>query len=78
MVQYIDWNNHQSSNERLPNPVQYTYFKSACYKEETELRVSLSALGLGHFAIDDGKLLEFDIALQVEFDFRVAIQTGGI
>jgi hypothetical protein len=79
IVHYVDWHNYQSNIERLANPLQYTYLKDAdSYKDEKELRVSLSALGMGHFALDNGSIMEFDQALQVEFDFRTAIGTGVI
>jgi hypothetical protein len=33
---------------------------------------------MGHFVLADGSLMDFDKSLQVEFDFRTAIGTGGI
>jgi len=62
----------------LPNPIQYTYWKDACFKDEKELQILLSALGMGHFGVDDGSIMEFDKSLQVEFDFRTAIAIGVI
>ena len=78
LVEYVDRNTHQGNLERLPNPIQYTYWKDACFKDEKELRISLSALGMGHFGVDDGSIMEFDKSLQVEFDFRTAIAIGVI
>jgi len=79
IVEYVDWANHQSNPARYANPVQYPYLKDASsYCDERELRVSLSALGIGRFALNDGSNLEFQKSLQVEFDFRLAIAAGVI
>jgi hypothetical protein len=78
IVEYVDRKTHQLNLERLANPIQYTYVKDISYKDERELRISLSALGIGHFGLGDGSIMEFDKTLQVEFDFRAAIGTGVI
>jgi hypothetical protein len=79
IVRYIDWNHYQNNVQRLANPIQYTYLKDAkSYRDEKELRVSLSALGIGNFALADGSIMEWHKALQVEFDFRAAIEVGTI
>jgi hypothetical protein len=73
IVEYVDWAKHQSNAARLANPIQYTYMKDAHdYRHDRELRISLSALGIGHFDI------EFQKSLEVEFDFRTAIAGGAI
>lgn len=79
LVEYVDWHRHQSNGERLPNPIQYTYMKDhATYREEKELRISLSAIGVGHFVLDDGTRIEFPPHLQVPFDFSEAKEGGVI
>jgi hypothetical protein len=78
LVEYVDRNTHQSNLDRLPNPIQYTYWKDAGYKDDNEFRISLSALGIGHFGLDGGSMMEFNKSLQVEFDFKIAIATGVI
>jgi hypothetical protein len=79
LVEYVDWDKHQSNAVRFANPVQYTYIKDAInYHDERELRVSLSALGIGHFVLDDGSNIEFQESLEVEFNFRTTIRTGAI
>lgn len=72
VVEYVDWQQHQANAEHLPNPIKYVYMKSEQFKDENELRVSLSALGIGHFVLQDGSRLEFAPSLQVPFDFRAA------
>jgi hypothetical protein len=79
LVEYVDWAKHRSNGARFANPIQYTYLKDAStYRDDRELRVSLSALGIGHFSLNDGSNIEFQNSLQVEFDFRAAIATEVI
>jgi hypothetical protein len=79
LVEYIDWDTHQGNLERLPNPIQYTYWKDRnSFQNEHELRISLSAIGMGHFVPDDGSTMEFRDHLQVSFDFRSAVANGAI
>lgn len=52
--------------------------KDASYSRETEFRISLSALGMGHFALVDGSCIEFPPTLTFDFDFRAAIVSGAI
>jgi hypothetical protein len=35
----------------MPNPIRYTYVKDKSYADERELRISLSAIGMGHFVL---------------------------
>lgn len=72
-VEYVEWGSHQANHSHLPNPLTYTYLKNIKFSEEKELRVSLSALGVGEFALKDGSIMEFSPSLQLAFDFRVAI-----
>ena len=77
-VEYVDWDSHPVSAERLPNPIMYTYLKDKKFSEDKELRVSLSALGFGNFALNDGSLMNFPVSLKMAFDFREAIADGTI
>jgi hypothetical protein len=78
LIEYVERHNYERNVDRAANPIQYTYLKDVEYQDDKELRISLSALGIGHFGLDDGSLMEFDKTLQVEFDFRTAIGTGVI
>ena len=51
-----------------PNPIKYLYLKDAKYKNEHELRVSLSAIGIGKFSH-----ITFTESLRLQFDFQEAI-----
>jgi hypothetical protein len=78
IMEYVDWNVHQANAERLPNPIKYTYLKDSRFCNDRELRVSLSTLGLGQFALNDGSRMSFPVSLQMIFDFKAAIADGTI
>jgi hypothetical protein len=79
IVEYVSVEVHRFGSPYLPNPIQYAYVKSAVpYSEEKELRVTLSAIGIGHFALNDGSLMDFPASLQVPFDFRQALTNGTV
>lgn len=79
LVRYVPLDTHRANEEYLSNPILYTYLKdSGRFREEQELRISLSALGIGHFALSDGSLIEFPRSLQLGFDFRNAIAGAAI
>ena len=79
IVEYVDWDTYKANTEYRPNPIQYTYLKDKeRFAEENELRVSLSALGIGHFVLRDRTRIEFPSSLQLYFDFRAAIADGTI
>lgn len=79
MVSYVAWDTHQTNKQYLTNPILYTYIKDAArFSEEKELRISLSAIGIGHFALKDGSRIQFPSSLQLGFDFREAIATAAI
>jgi len=78
IVEYVDSNSHRANLQRLPNPVEYTYFKSNKFQDEREFRISLSALGIGDFVLDNGRLIDFSKTLQMSFDFRAAMVDGTI
>ena len=77
VVEYVDWNQHRANVKHMPNPILYTYMKDAHFSVERELRISLSALGIGHFAFG-GQPLAFPPSLHMSFDFRAAIAEGCI
>jgi hypothetical protein len=78
LVQYVDWNVHQSNQARLPNPISYTYLKDKQFLYEKELRVSLSAMGIGQYVLNDGNALMFPPSLHAGFSFKKAIADGAI
>ncbi len=79
LVDYVHWNDHQTNGQYLSNPILYTYLKDAAgFSDEKELRISLSALGIGQFALHDGSLIQFPQSLQLAFDFRAAISAAAI
>ena len=78
IVDYIDWNTHRTNHERLPNPISYTFMKQKKFDKETEFRVSLSALGIGHFVLADGTKMNFPAQLRFAFDYRAAIAAEAI
>ncbi len=78
IVEYVDWDRHQANNAHLQNPLKYTYLKGSRFADEKELRISLSAFGLGQFALNDGSIMNFPPSLQMEFDCRTALAKGTI
>jgi hypothetical protein len=63
----------------MSNPIKYTFLKDARkFADEKELRISLSTLGMGEFALNDGRTIEFPPCLQMLFDFKAAIADGTI
>ena len=78
IVEYVAWDAHRANAEHLPNPIKYTYLKSDKYRDDRELRISLSAIGVGQFVLNDGSRLDFPPSLQVGFDFKSAFTDGTI
>jgi hypothetical protein len=78
LVEYIDWSTQQSNQTRLPNPIKYSYLKNRRFLDENELRVTLSALGIGHYVLNDGGELAFPPNLHFGFSFKKAIVEGAI
>src|SRR5690348_5246630 len=79
IVEYVDWETHSVNTTTLRNPIEYTYMKDKTrFGEEKELRISLSALGIGKFALKDQSIMEFPPSLQLYFDFRAAVADGTI
>lgn len=79
IVDYVDWASHRANETRLPNPITYTYPKDRRrFAEERELRISLSALGIGRFVLDDLTEIAFPQHLHLDFDFRAAFADGTV
>lgn len=78
IVEYVAWDVHRANAEHLPNPIKYTYLKGDKYRDDRELRVSLSAIGVGQFVLNDGSRLDFPPSIQVGFDFKPAFMDGTI
>ncbi len=72
LIKYVDWNEYQRNQTALLNPIEYSYIKDNKYNEEKELKITISTLGVGKFAIP------FPESLQCGFDFRAAIANGAI
>jgi hypothetical protein len=77
-IEYIEWSRHQANTIHLPNPIVYTYLKAMQFKEEQEIRISLSTIGIGQFQLNDGTSIKFPTSLRIPFDFRAAIENGTI
>lgn len=79
IIEYVDWDVHEANKRRLPNPIIYTYLKDKTkFSEEKEFRISLSAMGMGEFALKDGRNLHFPASLHVPFLFKIAIGDGTL
>lgn len=77
-VAYVDRETHRPSTERAANPIEYAYLKDARFADERELRVTLSAFGMGRFRLANGRDVDFPPALQLAFNFQSAIADGTI
>ncbi len=78
LVEYVDWNTHQLNQARLPNPIKYIYLKDKRFLDEKELRISLSAMGIGQYVLNDENALIFPSSLHAGFCFKRAIADGTI
>lgn len=79
IIEYVERDTHQANIKRLPNPIIYAYLKDKeRFSEEKELRISLSAIGIGQFALKDGSMMQFPSSLQLFFNFKAAIADGTI
>jgi hypothetical protein len=79
IVDYVDWASYRANETRLPNPIMYTYLKDrGRFAEERELRISLSALGIGKFVLDDLTEIAFPQHLHLNFNFRATFADGTI
>jgi hypothetical protein len=79
IVDYVDRQAHAVHPVRMANPIQFTYLKEkGRYASEKELRIALSALGIGQFILLNGAAIEFPPTLQMHFDFPEAFSSGAI
>jgi len=79
IIDYVDWDVHEANEKRLPNPITYTYLKDkAKFIEEKEFRISLSAIGMGKFILNNGSNIHFADSLYVPFLFKNAIGDGTL
>jgi hypothetical protein len=79
IIEYVDKKQHRTNSAQLPNPIQYTHLKDKqSYENEKELRVSLSTLGIGNFALDNAEIIQFPEALEFDFNFKKAFAEGVI
>lgn len=77
LVKYLSWNEVESNEER-PNLIEYIYMKDNKYRDEQEMRVSLSAIIPGTYILNNGILLSFPESIHLSFDFRAALGDGTI
>jgi hypothetical protein len=79
VVEYVDKQSHALHPVRIANPIQFTFLKDkGRFSRERELRIALSALGIGQFVLSNGAAMEFPPSLQMGFDFRKAFSGGAI
>ena len=77
IINYVDWDRHQLNTEHLPNPILYTYLKAVRFSAERELRVSLSAIGMGKLAFG-GQVMDLPTSLQAPCNFHAGIAENGV
>lgn len=76
LVEYVDWATYRSG---AANPITYTYLKDQKgYSDDKELRISLSASGVGRIVLPDGREVAFPTHLHMLFDFRAAFADATI
>lgn len=78
IVEYDDWKNVQKNQEYLVNPIEYTYLKDSVFKDDNELRVSLSRMDTRQAVLKNGNRFEFTPSLNFSFDYKAAKQNGAI
>jgi hypothetical protein len=78
IVDYVSWNEARENLGRMPNPIRYTFIKDNGFAKEREIRIALSALGIGRYVLNDGTEIEFPPSLQLGLDFGQAIAGGTI
>lgn len=78
IVEYVDRESHRNNETVLPNPISYLFLKDKRYQDEKELRISLTAIGIGRFESDPGIPLIFPAGLSLQLEFKKAIDAGII
>ncbi|MCW8469416.1 DUF2971 domain-containing protein [Fluoribacter gormanii] len=77
LVEYMDYD-EQYLLKYLPNPTEYIYIKDRKYSKEKEFRISLSCLQHESYVLPNGEHLNFPESIQLEFDFKSALENGAI
>jgi hypothetical protein len=76
LVEYVDWERHRTNVSR---PIVYAHLKDrARFADERELRVTLSAIGIGKFVLADLTEIKFPKHLHFAFDFKAAFADGTV
>ena len=79
LVEYEEWGNVCVNDVYYANPIQYIFLKDAeRYSQERELRISLSAQGMGHYVLSDNTKIVFPESLPLGFDFKMAFKNRVI
>ncbi|HHU0004473.1 TPA: hypothetical protein ACT9MX_003047 [Legionella pneumophila] len=80
MIKYVNWQEAKNESEFLRNPIEYAYIKDLAFQEENEFRITLSALGLGNFTLNNGEVLNFTQrpSLHLYFNYLAAAANGTI
>lgn len=73
-VQYGDLKNDILTQKTHKNPIEYAYFKDKKWKDDTELRITLSTIGIGDFVNLDGGVFDFPESIQLGFDIKQATE----
>jgi hypothetical protein len=77
-IDYVDRPSYRANDQYHQNPITYTFIKDKSFERERELRIVLSALGIGQFVLRDESELHFPDSLRFGFDFRAGIANGVI
>lgn len=77
-VQYGDLEKDILTQKTHKNPIEYAYFKDNRWENDTELRITLSTIGIGNFANPDGSPFDFPETIQLAFDVQQATELGVI
>lgn len=78
VIDYVDRTAFRANGELMQNPIRYTFIKGENHSPDQELRIALSALGIGKFVLRDRAELIFPDSLQMRFGFAAAISDGTI
>lgn len=79
IIEYINKATMQRNGQTLLNPIKYSYLKDeVLFQGEKELRITLSTLGIGNFALANGDIIKFPASASFEFDFASAIADGTV
>ncbi|NTT85756.1 hypothetical protein [Tabrizicola fusiformis] len=78
-VQHGDWRDMKLASDIFPNPVVPVFWKDGQrYGSEKELRIALSAIGIGQPLMGAARTFEFPKGLSYPFDLRAALMGGSM